>query len=151
MTLAICLVHYKAYYYCFFDKEDEFTKKNEELYNPNNKKVLTIINGMPHQYFPADLQAIDTYSGLRKSFKKEHLKVTWDVFLIKKHELSVDTSASSDNTFHGNIRAVEKALFYFKLKKQLNAVMVILHAINLILRCSDPFDNWQPQWGNKKL
>ena len=33
----------------FLDKRDDFTNKNEEFHNPSIKKVLTTINGMPHQ------------------------------------------------------------------------------------------------------
>ena len=41
----------------FLDKHDDFANKNEEFYNPNIKKILTAINGMPHQLFVAGLQA----------------------------------------------------------------------------------------------
>ena len=35
----------------FLDKRDDFANKNEEFYNPSIKKILTTINGMPHQLF----------------------------------------------------------------------------------------------------
>ena len=40
---------------------------------------------------------------------------------------------SADNSLHGFGRAVEKVAFYFKLKRQEKAVMVILLARSLIL------------------
>ena len=43
----------------FLDKRDDFANKNEEFYNPSIKKILTTINGMPHQPFAAGLQARD--------------------------------------------------------------------------------------------
>ena len=52
----------------FLDKRDDFTNKNEEFYNPSIKKVLTTINGMPHQLFAAGLQARDLYPELKKYF-----------------------------------------------------------------------------------
>ena len=45
----------------FLDKRDDFAKKNEDFYNPSIKKILTTINGMPHQLFAAGLQARDIY------------------------------------------------------------------------------------------
>ena len=32
----------------FVDKRNDFADKNEKLYNPSIKKILTTINGMPH-------------------------------------------------------------------------------------------------------
>ena len=45
----------------FLDKCDDFANKNEEFYNPSIKKILTTINGMPHQLFAAGLQTRDIY------------------------------------------------------------------------------------------
>ena len=55
-------------YYYFFDKSDDFANKNEEFYNQSIKKVLTIINRMPHQIFAANLQTRDIYPELKKCF-----------------------------------------------------------------------------------
>ena len=52
----------------FLDKHDDFANKNEEFYNPSIKKILTTINGMPHQFFAAGLQARDIYSESKKIF-----------------------------------------------------------------------------------
>ena len=56
----------------FLDKRDDFAKKNEEFYNPSIKKILTRINGDPHQLFPGGLQARDIYPELKKYFYREH-------------------------------------------------------------------------------
>ena len=60
----------------FLDKRDDFAKKNEDFYNPSIKKILTTINGMPHQLFATGLQARDIYSELKKYFYKENSNVT---------------------------------------------------------------------------
>ena len=52
----------------FLDKRDDFANKNEEFYNPSIKKILTTINGMPHQLLAAGLQARDIYPELKKYF-----------------------------------------------------------------------------------
>ena len=52
----------------FLEKRDEFAYKNEEFYNPSIKKILTTINGMPHQLFAAELQAREIYPELKKYF-----------------------------------------------------------------------------------
>ena len=52
----------------FLEKRDEFAYKNEEFYNPSIKKILTTINGMPHQLFVAELQAREIYPELKKYF-----------------------------------------------------------------------------------
>ena len=60
----------------FLDKSDDFANKNEELYNPSNKKILVTINGMPHQHFAAGLRARDIYPDIKKYFYKENSDVT---------------------------------------------------------------------------
>ena len=56
----------------FLDKRDDFANKNEEFYNLSIKKILTTINGMPHQLFAAGLQARDIYPEIKKYFYREH-------------------------------------------------------------------------------
>ena len=58
----------------FLDKHDDFANKNGEFYNSSIKKILVAINGMPHQFFAAGLQARDIYPELKKHFYKEHSK-----------------------------------------------------------------------------
>ena len=57
----------------FLEKRDEFAYKNEEFYNPSIKKILTTINGMPHQLFAAGLQARDIYPELKEIFLQRTL------------------------------------------------------------------------------
>ena len=64
----------------FLDKRDYFANKNEELYNPSIKKILTTINVMPHQLFAAGLQARDIYPELKEHFYKENSNGTWEEF-----------------------------------------------------------------------
>ena len=52
----------------FLHKRDDFANKNEEFYNPSIKKILVIINGMPHQLFAAGLQTREIYPALKKYF-----------------------------------------------------------------------------------
>ena len=54
----------------FPDKRDDFANKNEVFYNSSIKKILTVINGMPHQLFVARLHARDIYPKLKKYFYK---------------------------------------------------------------------------------
>ena len=49
----------------FLDKRDDFANKNEKFCNPSIKKILTTINGMPHQLFAAGLQTWDIYPELK--------------------------------------------------------------------------------------
>ena len=69
----------------FLDKRDDFANKNEEFYNPNIKKILVMINGMPHQLFAGGLKARDIYPEIKKNFYREHSNVTWEEFLTTKH------------------------------------------------------------------
>ena len=57
----------------FLNKRDDFAYKNEEFYNPRIKKILRIINGMPHQLFAAGLQARDIYPKVKKVFLQRTL------------------------------------------------------------------------------
>ena len=86
----------------FLDKRDDFANKNKEFYNPIIKKMLTTINGMPHQLFAAGLQVRAIYPELKKSFYKEHSNVTWKGFLTTKFGLWIDTRLSTDNTLHSS-------------------------------------------------
>ena len=57
----------------FLGKRNDFANKNEEFYNPSIKKVLIIINGMPHQFFASGIQAKYIYPELKKFFLKRTL------------------------------------------------------------------------------
>ena len=86
----------------FLDKHDGFANKNEEFHNPGIKKILTTINGMPHQLFAAGLQTRDIYPELKKYFYRERSNVTWEEFLTTKFGLWIDTRSTTDNTLHGS-------------------------------------------------
>ena len=57
----------------FLDKRDDFANKNKDFQNQRFKKILTTINGMPHQLFAAGLQARDIYQELKKIFLQRKL------------------------------------------------------------------------------
>ena len=57
----------------FLDKRDDFANKNEEFYKPSIKKLLTTINGIPHQLFAVGLQARDIYPELKRIFLQRTL------------------------------------------------------------------------------
>ena len=101
----------------FLGKRDDFANKNEEFYNPSIKKILTTINGMPHQLFATGLQARDVYPELKKYFYREDSNVTWEEFLTTKFGLWIDTRSSTDNTLHGRGRAVEKSGILLQIEK----------------------------------
>ena len=83
----------------FLDKRDGFANKNEEFYNPSIKKILTTINGMPHQLFAAGLQTRDIYPELKMYFYREHSNATWEEFLTTKFGLWTDTGSSITTLF----------------------------------------------------
>ena len=103
--------------FLFIDKRDDFANKNKEFYNPNIKKILVAINGMPHQLFAAGLLARDIYLKLKKYFYREHSNVTWEEFLTTKFGLWIDTRSSIDNTLHGSGRTVEKSGILLQIEK----------------------------------
>ena len=59
----------------------------------------------------------DIYPELKKYFYKEHSNVTWEEFLTTKFGLWIDTRLSTDNTFHGSGRAVEKSDILLQIEK----------------------------------
>ena len=91
--------------------------KIEEFYNPSIKKILTTINGMPHQLFATGLQDRDIYPELKKYFYKEDSNVTWQEFLTTKFGLWIDTRSSTDNTLHSSGREVEKSGMLLQVEK----------------------------------
>ena len=57
----------------FPDKSDDFASKYEEFYNPSIRKMLKIINGMPHQLFVPILLAREIYPEIKKVFLQRKL------------------------------------------------------------------------------
>ena len=121
----------------FLDKRDDFANKNKEFYNPSIKKILTAINGMPHQLFSPGLQTRDIYPELKKYFYNENTDVTWEEFLTK-FGLCIDTRSSTDDTLHGNAGKWRKVAYYLKLKKQLKPAAVTSHGTCLVLKMQWP-------------
>ena len=72
---------------------------------------------MLHQLFAAALQVRDIYPELKKYFYKENSNMTWEYFLTAKFGLWINTCLSTDNTVHGNSRAVEKSDILLQIKK----------------------------------
>ena len=70
-NLSVC--SFQGLLLLFLVKRDYFANKNEEFYNPSIKKILTTINGMPHQLFATGLQARDIYSELKNISTKKTL------------------------------------------------------------------------------
>ena len=101
----------------FINKRDDHANKNEEFYNPSNKKILVTINGMPHQLFAAGLQARDIYPELKKYFYRENYNVAWEEFLTTQFGLWIDTRSSTVNTLHGSGRTVEKSSILLQIEK----------------------------------
>ena len=95
--------------FLFFDKHDDFAKKNYDIYKSNTMQILIAVNAIPHQFFAACLQVRDIFPNLKKGFYKELLNVSWEEFLTSKFELSIDTRSSTDNTFHGRGKEMEES------------------------------------------
>ena len=82
-----------------------------------SKKVLTTINGMPHQLFSSGLQARVIYPELKKYFYKENPNVTREDFLTTKFRFWIDTRSSTDNTLYCSGRAVQKSGILLQIEK----------------------------------
>ena len=114
-NLSICSL--QGLLLLFLDKCDDFANKNENFYNPSIKKILTTINGMPHQLFVAGLQARDICPELKKFFYKENSNVTREEFLTTKSGLWIDTRSSTNNTLHGSGRVLRKSGILLQIEK----------------------------------
>ena len=90
----------------FVAKSNDFANKNQEFCYPTIKKILTKMNGVPHQIFAAGLQARDIYPELKTYFYKEHSNVTLEELLT-----------STDNALQGSGRTVEKSGILLQVEK----------------------------------
>lgn len=63
-NLPVCLL--QSWQLLFLDKRDGFANKDEKLYKPIIRKVLTAINGMSQQLFAGDINARYIYFELKK-------------------------------------------------------------------------------------
>ena len=91
-----------------------FLDNRHNFANKAIKKILTTINGMPHQLFATGLQDRDIYPELKNYFYKEHSNVKLKEFLTTKSELWIDTRSS---TLHGSGTAVEKSSILLQFEK----------------------------------
>ena len=73
--------------------------------------------GDPHQLVKAGLRDEDIYPKLKKYFYKEHLIVSWEVFLTTKFCMWVDPRSDTANTLHGSGRVVQKIGILLQIKK----------------------------------
>ena len=71
----------------FVDKKNDFANENKKFYNPSIKKILTTINGIPHQLYPGGVLSGDIFPEAKKYFYKLDSDVTWDEFLTTKFGL----------------------------------------------------------------
>ena len=93
----------------FADKQSDFAHENEKFYNPSIKKILTTINGIPHQLYPGGVLSRDIFLEAKKYFYKPDSDVTWGEFLTTKFGLWIDVRSSNDNRLHGSGRTVERS------------------------------------------
>ena len=93
----------------FVDKQSDFANENEKFYNPSIKKILTTINGIPHQLYPGGVLSRDFFPEAKKYFYKPDSDVIWDEFLTTKFGLWIDVRSSNDNRLHGSGKTVERS------------------------------------------
>ena len=105
----------------FVDKQNDFANGNEKFYNPSIKKILTTINGIPHQLYPSGLLSRDIFPKAKKYFYKPDSDVTWDGFLTTKFGLWIDVRSSNDNRLHGSERTVERSGILLQIERAADA------------------------------
>ena len=88
----------------FLDKQNDFANENEKFYNPSIKKILTTINGIPHQLYPGGVFLVISSPEAKKYFYKPDSDVTWGEFGVW-----IDVRSSNDNQLHGSGRTVERS------------------------------------------
>ena len=57
----------------FVDKQNDFANENEKFYNPSIKKILTTINGIPHQLYPGGVLSRDIFPEAKSIFTSRTL------------------------------------------------------------------------------
>ena len=101
----------------FVDKQNDFANENEKFYNPSIKKILTTINGIPHQLYPGGILSRDIFPEAKKYFYKKDSDVTWSEFLTTKFGLWIDVRSSNDNQLHGSGRTVERSGILLQIER----------------------------------
>ena len=103
------------------DKQSDFANENEKFYNPSIKKILTTINGIPHQLYPGGVLSCDIFPEAKKYFYKPDSYVTWGEFLTTKFGLWIDVRSSNDNRLHGSGRTVERSGILLQIERAADA------------------------------
>lgn len=101
----------------FVDKQNDFANENEKFYNPSIKKILTTINGIPHQLYPGGILSRDIFLEAKKYFYKPNSDMTWGEFLTTKFGLWIDTRVSVDNSLHGSGRIVDRSGILLQIER----------------------------------
>ena len=105
----------------FVDKQSDFANENEKFYKPSIKKILTTINGIPHQLYPGRVLSRDIFPEAKKYFYKPDSDVTWGEFLTTKFGLWIDVRSSNDNRLHGSGRTVERSGILLQIERTADA------------------------------
>ena len=105
----------------FVDKQNGFANENEKFYNPSIKKILTTINGLPHQLYPGEVLSRDIFPKAKKYFYKPDSDVTWSEFLTTKSGLWIGVRSSNDNQLHGSGRTVEGSGILLQIERAADA------------------------------
>ena len=105
----------------FVDKQNNFANENEKFYNPSIKKILTTINGIPHQLYSGGVLSRDIFPEAKKYFYKPYSDVTWGEFLTTKFGLWIDVRSSNDNRLHGSGRTVERRGILLQIERAADA------------------------------
>ena len=105
----------------FVDKQSDFANENEKFYNPSIKKILTTINGIPHQLYPGGVLSRDIFLEAKRYFYKPDSDVTWGEFSTTKFGLWIDVRSSNDNRLHGFGRTVERSGILLQIERAADA------------------------------
>ena len=105
----------------FVDKQNDFDNENEKFCNPSIKKILTTINGIPHQLYPGGVLSRDIFPKTKKYFYKPDSDVTWGEFLTTKFSLWIDVRSSNDNRLYGSGRTVERSGILLQIERAADA------------------------------
>ena len=105
----------------FVDEENDFANEKEKFYNPSIKKILTTIDGIPHQLYPGGVLSRDTFPEAKNYFYKPDSDVTWGEFLTTKFGVWIDARSSNDNQLHGSGKTVERSGILLQIERAADA------------------------------
>ena len=107
----------------FVDKQSDFANENENFYNPSIKKILTTINGIPHQLYPGGVLSRDIFPKAKKYFYKPDSDVTWSEFLTTKFGIWIDVDPVMIINSMDLGEQLKEVVYYCKLNVLLMQVM----------------------------